>query len=82
MTATLKIGTLEVCEVCRSGKRFLYDFNLRCCRARHTLTMPKAMRQKKYQQMYGKHGREYTEQLISDVQAIYQLQQSEQETAC
>jgi len=44
--------------------------------------MPKAMRQKKYQQMYGKHGREYTEQLISDVQAIYQLQQSEQETAC
>jgi len=81
MSRTLKIGTLEVCEICLKGKSLVYDFNKRCFRARHVLNLPKAIRKTKYQKIYEKKGREYTGALISDVQAIYQLQQSEQETA-
>ena len=81
MTATLKIGSLEVCEMCLKGKSLAYNFNKRCCRARHMLTLPKAIRKVKYDRIFDKRGREYTEELIADVKRIYQLQQSEQGTA-
>lgn len=73
MSATLKIDDLVVCETCLSGKMFEFDFNKRCCRARHTLHLNKTMRKEKYAKLAQNHGKEYADQHISDVQRMHRL---------
>ena len=82
MTATLKISDLEICQTCIDGTSHQYDFNLRCCRARHSLSMSKPMRQTKYARLAEKYGAEYAQQHVRDVGLLYQFMQSTAEDKC
>jgi hypothetical protein len=62
---------MELCEHCKSGVTYQYDFNKRCCRARHTLQLDKPRRAALYARLLEKEGREYTEQRMADVKALH-----------
>ena len=76
MTTTLKIGDMELCEDCISGKTYKYDLNKRCCRARHMLNQSKPLRQKRYEYVAVNEGKHKAEELISDVKAMYAYKQA------
>jgi hypothetical protein len=72
---------LECCPICRagpSGVSFVYDFNRRCRRARHALTLSERGRQEKYERLAEKYGPEHAEQLRRDVEAISHLREGDE----
>lgn len=72
---------LELCEYClKKTITYVYDFNRRCCRARHTLTMPKEKQIEKLKRMAEKYGREFAEQHRADVR-IFRSEKKRQQDA-
>jgi hypothetical protein len=64
---------LELCDMCKHQRTFRYDFDRRCCRARHTLAMNKSMRQAKYALVNEKYGEDTLRQLVADVKALWEF---------
>jgi hypothetical protein len=66
---------LELCDKCKSRVTYQYDFNKRCCRARHTLELDRPRREAQYARLLETKGREYVNQRIADVKAPYLYRQ-------
>jgi hypothetical protein len=64
----LKIGDMELCDLCREWVTGEYDLSLRCCRARHVTSLPKAHRDNAYAVDREKNGA--SARLIRDVNGI------------
>ena len=64
---------MELCQMCQHQRTFRYDFDRRCCRARHALAMNKAMRQSRYALVKAKHGEDAVRQLIGDVRQLWEF---------
>ena len=66
---------LELCDKCKGGVTYQYDFNKRCCRARHTLELDRPRREAQYARLLKTDGRAYVDQRIADVKALYLFRQ-------
>ena len=68
---------LELCAMCKAHRTYQYDFDKRCCRARHTLSMNKAMRQAKYHLLRDRYGDGYARQAKADVRALWEFYEAQ-----
>ncbi len=64
------IEPLEICERCKTGVSYVFDFNRRCCRARHLSILPLFMRVAEYQVLAEREGPASVVQIRDDVKAV------------
>ena len=72
----LKIGDLELCPDCIKKRVGIYNFNNRCCRAKHTLSMPVKSQEDKFNSCLEKYGKGYVDQLKMDMRRMEQYKKS------
>ena len=61
---------LDICPVCLAGTSYRFDFDKRCCRARHTLMLDGPMREAHYALLEEIRGKAFAGQHRADVETL------------